>query len=105
MRASLDWGLMDYAAIEGGFSLVEIRPMWGVEVDRIIAHRRDGGFSEHEAALWGSLKAYLELLSTCANRKLPELGDETSAGRIRDLWDAPVDERRYELALAPIAAT
>jgi hypothetical protein len=104
IKAHLDWGLMDHAAIEGSFSLVEIRPLWASEVNRAIAFRRSSTvFSKHEESLWRSKQAYLELLADCVNHKLPAVEDTQASGRIRAEWSEPAIEREYELCL-PAAA-
>ena len=101
-RAQLDWGLMDYAPIDDCFALVEIVHWSADDVQRAIEARSDGLFSDHERTLWGSLKEYLDLLRSCANRRLsPVLPG--AAQRIRSEWDGSQEEYKFEYRVHPSA--
>jgi hypothetical protein len=103
--AELDFGLMDYNALDECFSFIEIRAMSAAQIERAIDARKTEVtqahfFSARDTARWGSPAEYVRRLKASANRSL---GDSVLF-KVRDEWDGSRACVEYDYRVPSAAA-
>ena len=104
VAATLDSGLMDYAAISEAFSLVEI-VHWSTDELRRALEARSSVWTSllaGEAELFGSVESLKARLLSAGNSLVRPPFD--SCGRLRDEWDGRKAEPQYNYTVSREAA-